>query len=122
MAPILWESTPHHIMKSFLLSDWGAPIESAVRSVAAMAAVCYVFGMMTGAWLHRLNDDLAAAVSPKPPVPVILQRQAVPSPRNVAAPDPMAMAIAAVHSGTRVATAARMFSVSRTTLRRRLAK
>jgi hypothetical protein len=136
-------------VKSLILSDWAPHIEKTVRLIAVPIAACYVLGLMAGSFVHQLNDALAAMVSPRPhnpaaafvaaledpgPIPLKVQRQAVPSPRNVAAPltrpsafaragcapDPLAMALTAVREGSSQAAAARRFNVSRSTLRRRL--
>ena len=112
-------------MKNFLLSDWGIPIESAVRSVAAMAVACYVLGAMAHDWIVELSDSLAAAVVTRPPAPrppVLYRCAPVVARCGIQAPDPMAKAIAAVMGGSSQAAAARRFGVSRSTLRRRLAK
>lgn len=120
-------------IKSLILSDWAPHIEKTVRLIAVPIAAVYVAGYMVGNWLHQLNDAITAIATQRPftatakpqtPIaqPVIVQRQAVPSPRNIAAPDPMAMAVAAVRGGSSQAAAARCYGVSRSTLRRRLAK
>ena len=113
-------------MKNFLLSDWGAPIESAVRAVAAVAVAFYVTGGMAKDWILRLSDGLAAAVVARPLAPVtrpaVCHACAVPSPRNLTTADPLGRAIVAVVSGSSQAAAARQFGVSRSTLRRRLQK
>ena len=115
---------------AFLLSDWGKPIESAVRSVAAVAVAVYVAGYVAGAWLHQLNDGLTAAVTGKPapapaPAPKILQRcamAAVPARAGLLPQVPMDQAVLAVRHGMAQAAAARYYGVSRSTLRRRLAR
>ena len=40
---------------------WGTAIESATRTVVAVAAACFVAGEALGRWVHQLNADLAAA-------------------------------------------------------------
>ena len=115
---------------AFLLSDWGRPIESAVRSVVAVAVAVYVAGYAVGAWVHQLNDGLTAAVTSRPapapaPAPKILQRCAVAAVRARAGllpQDPMDRAVLAVRHGMTQAAAARYYKVSRSTLRRRLAR
>ncbi len=114
-------------IKDLILSDWAPHIEKTVRLIAVPIAAAYVAGYMVGQWLHQLNDVITqlATARPQAPIaqPVIVQRQAaIHSPRNIAAPDPMALAIHAVRSGHSQASAARQFGVSRSTLRRRLAK
>lgn len=92
---------------TFLLSDWGRPIESAVRSVAAVAVAVYVAGYVVGAWVHQLNDGLAAAVTGKPapaPASKILQRcaaQPVVACAGLLPQEPMDQAVPAVRHGMR---------------------
>ena len=124
---MLWEFTPHHTMRNFLLSDWGIPIESAVRSVAAVAVACYVLGAMAKDWILQLSDELAAAVAAKPPVPVprpavLYACRPVVARCGIAPRSPMDRAVLAVMGGSSQAAAARRFNVSRSTLRRRLGK
>ncbi len=116
-------------VKSIILSDWGDHIEKTVRLICVPIAACYVLGMMAGSFVHQLNDALAAIVSPRPqapiPQPVIVQRcavQPVIARCGIQAPDPMAMAVSAVLGGSSQVAAARRYGVSRSTLRRRLAK
>ena len=112
-------------MKNLLLSDWGTPAESIVRSIAAIAVGCYVLGAMAHDWIVELSDSLAAAVVTRPPAPrspVLYRCAPVVARCGIQAPDPMAKAIAAVMGGSSQAAAARRFGVSRSTLRRRLAK
>lgn len=40
---------------------WGAAIESAARTIAALATACFVAGLTVGRFVHQLNDQLAAA-------------------------------------------------------------
>ena len=123
---MLWGSTTLHTMKNFLLSDWGAPIESAVRAVAAVAVAFYVTGAMAHDWIVKLSDGLAAVVVARPPAPVarpaVLYACAVPPPRNLTTADPLGRAIVAVVGGSSQAAAARAYGVSRSTLSRRLRK
>ena len=86
-------------MKTILTTDWAPHAEAIARRLAQVCTVVYVAGYITGAWLHRLNDQLAGRTTPPPP-PVITQRQAaVATPANVAPPtlihisDPMIRAI-----------------------------
>ena len=113
-------------MKNLLLSDWGTPAESIVRSIAAIAVGCYVLGAMAHDWIVELSDSLAAAVVTRPPAPVprpaVCHACAVPSPRNLTTADPLGRAIVAVVSGSSQAAAARTYGVSRSTLSRRLRK
>ena len=119
-------STP--MTTAFLLSDWGKPIESAVRSVTAVAVAVYVAGYVAGAWLHRLNNGLTTAVTNKPapaPASKIVQRcavAAVPARAGLLPQAPMDRAVLAVRAGMAQAAAARYYGVSRSTLRRRLAR
>lgn len=127
-------------IRSLIVSDWSEPIEKTVRLIAVPIAAVYVAGYMVGQWIHQLNDALTALTTARPhnpaaafvaaledpgPIPVIVQRCAVApviARCGIQAPDPMARAIAAVMGGSSQAAAARMFNVSRSTLRRRLAK
>ena len=114
-------------MKNFFLSDWGSPIESAVRAIAAVAVAFYVTGGMAKDWILQLSDELAAAVVPRPPAPVprpavLYACRPVVARCGIAPRSPMDRAITAVLSGSSQAAAARQFGVSRSTLRRRLGK
>ena len=114
-------------MKNFFLSDWGSPIESAVRAVAAVAVAFYVTGGMAKDWILQLSDELAAAVVPRPPAPVprpavLYACRPVVARCGIAPRSPMDRAVLAVMAGSSQAAAARRFNVSRSTLRRRLAK
>jgi hypothetical protein len=75
-------------MKTILTADWAPQIEATVRRLAQICTIVYVAGYCCGAWLHRLNDALAAAQrvddSPVPlthrPAPVIATiRHALPT-------------------------------------------
>lgn len=46
-------------IQSICTSDWGSPIEQAVRNVAGFLALIYTAGFVFGQWLHNLNDWLA---------------------------------------------------------------
>lgn len=111
-------------MKTLVTTDWAPHIEQAARRIAQVCAVVYVAGYMTGAWLHRLNDQLAGRSTP-----VIIQRQAaVAAPSNVAPPragiihisDPMARAVRLVRDGKSQRLAASICGVSRSSLQRAL--
>ena len=124
---MLWGSTTLHTMKNFLLSDWGAPIESAVRAVAAVAVAFYVTGAMAHDWIVKLSDGLAAVVVARPPAPVarpavLYACRPVVARCGIAPRSPMDRAVLAVMAGSSQAAAARQFGVSRSTLRRRLGK
>jgi len=117
-----------------IVSDWAPAIEKTVRLIAVPIAAAYMAGLMVGIWIHQLNDAFAALTTgcqmPQAvpaAVPVIVQRCAVaPVVANVARPigcsDQMAAAVAAVMGGMSQAAAARRYGVSRSTLRRRLAR
>jgi hypothetical protein len=130
-------------MKSFITTDWAPHIEAAVRSIAAIAAFVYTAGYVTGAWIHRLNDRLAAllvrrpvaATDPymasvtllaqwegtEPQSPVIHRLAPAASPAAIAPPrDPMARAVAKVRSGMSQRQAAALCGVSRSSLQRAL--
>lgn len=126
-------------IKALILSDWAPHIEKTVRLICVPIAAAYVAGYMVGRWIHQLNDALTALAAPRPtaptPAPVLYRcapvvarcgfahdRRAQRGASGIQAPDPMAKAIAAVMGGSSQAAAARMFNVSRSTLRRRLAK
>ena len=90
-------------MKTILTTDWAPHIEVAVRRLAAICAAVYTAGYITGAWVHRLNDQLAGRTTPVPVTafqPMITQRLApAATPANIALPtlidasDPMLRAI-----------------------------
>jgi hypothetical protein len=54
--------------------SWGRALERATRTAAAALVAVYVAGLLLGAWLHRLNEALAAAASKphrQPPPPLL---------------------------------------------------
>jgi hypothetical protein len=120
-------------MKTILTTDWAPHAEAIARRLAQVCTVVYVAGYITGAWLHRLNDQLAGRATPPPP-PVITQRQAAAAtPANIAPPvrydglhglihvsDPMLRAIRLVHEGKSQRLAASICGVSRSSLQRAL--
>lgn len=113
-------------MKTVLTTDWAPHIEAAVRRIAPILVAVYCLGWAFGAWLHRLNDQLAGRSTP-PPAPVIVQRQAaVAAPANIAPPvlihisDPMARAVRLVREGKSQRVAASICGVSRSSLQRAL--
>jgi predicted DNA-binding protein (UPF0251 family) len=121
-------------MKTILTTDWAPHAEAIARRLAQVCTVVYVAGYISGAWLHRLNDQLAGRPAPAPaPVlaafqPTIVQRQAaaVATPSNIAPPvlvhisDPMARAVRLVHEGKSQRLAASLCGVSRSSLQRAL--
>ena len=117
-------------MNTVLTTDWAPHIEAAVRRFAAICAAVYTVGYITGAWVHRLNDQLAGRATPPPapaPRPMITQRlAAVASPANIAPPtlihisDPMLRAIRLVHEGRSQREAASICGVGRSSLQRAL--
>lgn len=52
-------------LDAYRLQDitWGLAIRAALEVILAAAAACYVAGYELGAWIHRLNDRLAALVT-----------------------------------------------------------
>jgi hypothetical protein len=44
-------------------ASWGRALERAARTAAAVLVAVYTAGLLLGAWLHRLNEALAAAAS-----------------------------------------------------------
>ena len=113
-------------MKTVLTTDWAPHIEAAARRIAPVLVTVYCLGWALGAWIHRLNDQLAGRTTP-PPAPVIIQRQAAAAaPANIAPPvlihisDPMARAVRLVKEGKSQRLAASICGVSRTSLQRAL--
>ena len=123
-------------MKTVLTTDWAPHAEAIARRLAQICTIVYVAGYITGAWLHRLNDQLAGRTAPPPaPAPVIIQRQAAAAtPANIAPPvrydglhglihvsDPMLRAIRLVRvEGRSQRLAASICGVSRSSLQRAL--
>ena len=123
-------------MKTVLTTDWAPHAEAIARRLAQICTVVYVAGYITGAWIHRLNDQLAGRATPAPaPAPVITQRQAAAAtPANIAPPvrydglhglihisDPMLRAIRLVRvEGRSQRLAASICGVSRSSLQRAL--
>ena len=105
-------------MKTILTADWAPVIEAAVRRLAQLCTVVYVAGYMTGAWLHRLNDALAAVCAPAPQ-PVMAVAPVIATTRHAmpAGIDHARHLVAAGHSQRQ---AARRAGVSRTSLQRAL--
>ena len=116
-------------MKTILTTDWAPHIEAITRRLAQVCAVVYCLGYVTGAWLHRLNDQLAGRTTP-PPQPVLIQRLAPAAPpTNLAPPrvgiihisDPMVRAVRMVRTeGKSQRLAAQLCGVSRSSLQRAL--
>ena len=112
-------------MKTILTTDWAPHAEAIARRLAQVCTVVYVAGYITGAWIHRLNDQLAGRATP---APVIVQRQAAAAtPANIAPPvlvhisDPMLRAIRLVRvEGRSQRLAASICGVSRSSLQRAL--
>jgi hypothetical protein len=53
-------SAPHHTPTMELLtSDWAPHIEKAVRAIAAVVVAVYVAGLITGTFVHWVNDCIA---------------------------------------------------------------
>lgn len=118
-------------MKTILTTDWAPHIELAVRQFAQVCAAVYVAGYITGAWIHRLNDQLAGRTTSVPVTafqPMIIQRQAaVATPANIAPltlihiSDPMLRAIRLVRvEGKSQRAAAGSCGVGRSALQRAL--
>lgn len=127
-------------------ADWSPAIRTTVYAIAAAATAAYVAGLLTGRWVHRLNDQLAswassrhrqsAPISPPivavvAPAMVIVQRQAA-EPAAIAPPraeqfpmlihisDPMHRAIRMVRDGKSQRLAAHLCGVPRSSLQRAL--
>jgi hypothetical protein len=121
------DPTAFPTMKTVITTDWAPHIEAVARRLAQVCAVVYCLGYATGAWIHRLNDQLAGRSTP-PPQPVIVQRQAaVATPANIAPParvihisDPMLRAVRLVRDGKSQRLAASICGVSRSSLQRAL--
>lgn len=112
-------------IKAALAADWGPAIEAAVRAVAAIAAWVYVLGLGFGAWIHRMNDSLAALFTPPDPPTAPLALPAAPAPIALLAPAPvpvdgLALALQLIAAGVSIRQAARQVGMPRTTLQRRL--
>ena len=81
-APLVPTAFP--TMKTILTTDWAPYIRRAIYGIAATCAVVYSAGLLTGEFVHRINDQLAAIVTsrtatltPAAPAQVIVQRQAL---------------------------------------------
>ena len=105
-------------MKTILTADWAPVIEAAVRRLAQLCTIVYVAGYMTGAWLHRLNDALAAVCAPAPQ-PVLVVAPVIATTRH-AMPTGIDRAVHLVAAGHSQRQAARRAGVSRTSLQRAL--
>ena len=47
-------------------ADWGPALHHAARSIAAILVAVYAAGFTAGAWIHHLNDTIAAMLRPAP--------------------------------------------------------
>jgi hypothetical protein len=81
-APLVPTAFPP--MKTILTTDWAPYIRQAAYAIGAAIALTYTAGLLTGEFVHRWNDQLAAWVSgrtatitPAAPARVIVQRQAM---------------------------------------------
>ena len=66
------EPTAQRLMVTAFKSDWGIPIEQAVRSFVAVCAMIYTAGLMAGEFIHWLNDVIAGKqpiIEPVAPAP-----------------------------------------------------
>lgn len=52
-----------HTIRQTLTANWGPPLESAARQIAAVLVAAYVAGYCLGAFVHRLSATLAAWAS-----------------------------------------------------------
>jgi predicted RNA methylase len=66
-APLVPTAFP--TMKTILTTDWAPYIHRAIHGIAATCAVVYTAGLLTGEFVHRLNDQLAAWVSGRSATP-----------------------------------------------------
>ena len=107
-------------MKTILTADWAPVIEAAIRRLAQLCTVVYVAGYMTGEWIHRLNDALAATVCAPAPQPVLVVAPVIATTRH-AMPTGIDHARHLVAAGHSQRQAARRAGVSRTSLQRALA-
>lgn len=57
---------PSTLTRAYLAYDLGADLHRLARGVAAVCAVVYVAGMVTGTMVHWLNDRLAGGRRPWP--------------------------------------------------------
>ena len=107
-------------MKTILTADWAPHIEVAVRRLAQLCTIAYVAGYCCGAWLHRLNDALAAVLhQPAPAASVHAPRPVVATVRE-SLPTGITLARHLVAAGHSQRQAARRAGVSRTSLQRAL--
>jgi hypothetical protein len=130
-------------IKQLILTDWAPHIEKTVRIIAIPIAAAYVAGLMVGQFVHQLNDAITALVTPRQAAPIdprVTYRPECVNPDSTMAPivqqacrpviarcgiapqTDMDRAVLAVQAGSSQAAAARRYNVSRSTLRRRLAK
>lgn len=54
------KDTTLHRIAAVAVADWGPAIERAAKFVAVAVAITYTAGLVTGQFVHRLNDRLAA--------------------------------------------------------------
>ena len=60
-------------MKILTSAEIGTRLEAVARAIAPALVAAYVAGYTLGAWLHRTNDQLAAA--PKPTIRAAVHKQ-----------------------------------------------
>ncbi len=136
-------STAFPTMKTIITTDWAPHIERSVRAIVPVLVAVYAAGYATGAWLHRLNDRMAALFVRKrgltseeramclevlaTTASITQPQAAVATPANIAPPvlvhisDPMARAVRMVRTdGKSQRLAAGLCGVSRSSLQRAL--
>jgi hypothetical protein len=47
-------------------ADWGPSLRRTAQALTIAVCAVYTAGLITGQWVHRLNDALAATVAPRP--------------------------------------------------------
>jgi hypothetical protein len=69
------KDTTLHRIAAVAVADWGPAIERAAKFVAVAVAITFTAGLVTGQFVHKLNDRLAAWVAGRhQPQPVGLQK------------------------------------------------
>jgi DNA-binding NarL/FixJ family response regulator len=107
-----------HTIRQTLTADWGPPLESAARQLAAVLVAAYVAGYCLGAFVHRLSAALAAWASK--PHRLTVKPATIAEPVASTGPVTISAAVWLQAGGLSSREIAEILQVSRSTVRRQL--